>query len=393
MNKLKILFAHDVPLIKNTTDGLMYSSTFTKKLWNRYLSHDIELTVCSRQLEKKIEDTANYGISSAENVYFKKIPSISSLKNMYHNRKIAKDILKESISGVDGVIVRLPSEIGLLTYQIAKGLQKPVLIEMVGCPEDAYKFHGSMLGKLYSKPAKKKYQKSLKSASYVLYVSKEFLQKKYPTQGLRASASNVLLSSKDQEVLEKRMKMIREKKYIYKIGIIGNLNVKYKGIDDALKAFSLLNKDLKIKLEIVGGGSSSIWKKKAAELNISDNVLFKGKLSNDEVINWLDTIDVYIQPSKTEGLPRALIEAMSRGCACVASDVGGIPELLSEKHLHKPNDYNRLYKKINSFIEIESSRLEAASTNIKKADEYLPDRLKDKRDNLYTKFFSDIRGK
>ena len=47
----------------------------------------------------------------------------------------------------------------------------------------------------------------------------------------------------------------------------------------------------------------------------------------------LDTCDIYVQPSLQEGLPRALIEAMSRGCPCIGARTAGIPELLPEECL------------------------------------------------------------
>ena len=59
----------------------------------------------------------------------------------------------------------------------------------------------------------------------------------------------------------------------------------------------------------------------------------------------LKETDVYVQPSKTEGLPRAVIEAMSVGCYVIGTNVGGIPELLNENNLfkyNKPSDFSQI---------------------------------------------------
>jgi glycosyltransferase involved in cell wall biosynthesis len=61
--------------------------------------------------------------------------------------------------------------------------------------------------------------------------------------------------------------------------------------------------------------------------------VFFGSLPHDEVFDWLDTIDIYVQPSKQEGLPRAQIEAMSRGVPSFGSKAGGIPELLDREFI------------------------------------------------------------
>ena len=52
-------------------------------------------------------------------------------------------------------------------------------------------------------------------------------------------------------------------------------------------------------------------------------------------MDYYDSIDIYVQPSKQEGLPRAVIEAMSRGCPVLGTDIAGIPELIQERCLFK----------------------------------------------------------
>src|SRR5699024_9667719 len=95
--------------------------------------------------------------------------------------------------------------------------------------------------------------------------------------------------------------------------------------------------------EILGDGDQSSWKLLAKELGIEDNVKFKGVLPGGKpVLSWLESIDVYIQPSFQEGLPRAVIEAMSQGCPVVGSNAGGIPELIQDEYIHDMGDYEEL---------------------------------------------------
>ena len=61
----------------------------------------------------------------------------------------------------------------------------------------------------------------------------------------------------------------------------------------------------------------------------------------------LDACDIYIQPSKQEGMPRSVIEAMARGCLCIGTNVGGMPEIISEQYLcNKSNITNELVEKL-----------------------------------------------
>lgn len=58
-------------------------------------------------------------------------------------------------------------------------------------------------------------------------------------------------------------------------------------------------------------------------------------MAHEQIYEWLDSLDLYIQPSQVEGLSRALVEAMSRALPAFASDVGGNPELLEPGCIHK----------------------------------------------------------
>jgi glycosyltransferase involved in cell wall biosynthesis len=49
----------------------------------------------------------------------------------------------------------------------------------------------------------------------------------------------------------------------------------------------------------------------------------------DDVNRHLHLCDVFLQPSLWDGMPNALLEAMSAGCGCIVSDAGGIPEMIT----------------------------------------------------------------
>ena len=80
---------------------------------------------------------------------------------------------------------------------------------------------------------------------------------------------------------------------------------------------------------LVGGGNNEFLKKIANKNAVGNQVIFHGKLEHDEIFKWLRDIDIYIQPSDTEGLPRSVIEAMSVACPVIGSNAGGIPELIN----------------------------------------------------------------
>jgi len=66
----------------------------------------------------------------------------------------------------------------------------------------------------------------------------------------------------------------------------------------------------------------------AAETGLSSKVMFVG--FQDDVRPYLAAADIFVLPSRTEGLPFTLLEAMSSGLACIATDVGGVREVVSD---------------------------------------------------------------
>lgn len=90
----------------------------------------------------------------------------------------------------------------------------------------------------------------------------------------------------------------------------------------------------------------------------------------------LDDAHIFVLPSYTEGMPRALIEAMARGLPAIGSDVGGITELLTEDQLVPPGDPVSLANKIQRVIEDRSSLEQLSRRNFEKAmGDYSPERL------------------
>jgi glycosyltransferase involved in cell wall biosynthesis len=105
---------------------------------------------------------------------------------------------------------------------------------------------------------------------------------------------------------------------------------KEKGIFDLVKVIAG-NKDKyknKIKLLIGGNGEIQYLKELIQRYQIEEMVEFMGWVVNDEKKRVLNNSDVFILPSYNEGVPISILEAMSYGKAIIATNVGGIPEIV-----------------------------------------------------------------
>lgn len=371
---LNCLYIHDHVFKKNKY-GYFSEGKITDKIFKDYVGENDNIYVCSRM--SIVDDCISTKFSkiTLNNVIFEPVRG-STFPSIFLNHfignffKIIK-LLKKS----DYIVVRLPSFLGIFVLILNIFFNKKYFVELVGDAEDSLTFRKSKKNHLYLLMVSffvflNKF--FVKYASGIIYVTKNNLQNKYPSEAkINKGISDVILNI---ENIKKDLDFYKQKNINgFKVGLIGSFNNEYKGIDCAIQAIH----ELKIlgfnaNLHILGTGClQGNYEHLAGQLGVSDSIFFDGSLAGGKaVFEWLDTLDIYIQPSKTEGLPRALLEAMSRGLPIVASNVGGIPELINSNWLIEPNDPKKLAKKIQILINSNDVRFQAGNENYKVACEY-----------------------
>lgn len=109
--------------------------------------------------------------------------------------------------------------------------------------------------------------------------------------------------------------------------------ISLKRVDIVLDAVNDLTKmGISIHWNCIGDGPLlPNLKKRANELDLNDHITFLGRLSNSEVVKFYQTnpIGLFINTSASEGLPVSIMEALSFGIPCLATNVGGTKELVS----------------------------------------------------------------
>jgi len=369
-----VLFVCDNVFVRDGDN--IYSNSFSYSILKRYVDIFTTVTVVGRVEERSMVD--NISLALGEGVEFIFLDSISNIGSFFGKRREYRQFLSLIIGDYDGVIIRLPSEFGLLVSSIARAKDIPYLVEVVGCGFEAMRYYGGVKAKLYAGVFFIKMRVAVANASKVNYVTQEFLQKRYPTRGESISISDVYIPLINEKVLSKRLDKIKSQQKII-IGTIAFLDVDYKGLDTAIKAISMVRED--VAYQILGEGNPQRYQKMAKNIQIKFD---KNLPQGERVFEWLDTVDIYLQPSLTEGLPRSLIEAMSRGCVCIASSVGEIPTLLDRDMLHLPKDTKRLSQLISDIIDNKSLQIEQAKLNFNKAQQYNSDILDKRREEFYS---------
>ena len=144
---------------------------------------------------------------------------------------------------------------------------------------------------------------------------------------------------------------------------------------------------------MVGDGEPKRYKKMINKLRLEGRVDFLGYVSDKKQLNeWLDNIDFYVQPSLSEGLPRAVIEAMARACPTLGTDICGMKELLENDYLIRCKDYKALACKIKEMTTFEVMR-KAAKVNFSKAKNYSTEIRDKKLDDFFYTLVKNIEQK
>lgn len=385
-------FCHYLPIYKDI-NGNYCSTTLNNTLFKRYFRIVDKLYVLTRVYEIDISyEEAHQEKIDLDGVEIIEFPNLSSfvyLSSFNHHKKRIQIIIDKC----DFVFIR-GGLIANIAAEYSRKIKKPYLVECAYCSWDDYWNHG-FIGKIVAPFMEIQQKRITKNAAFVIYVTESWLQKRYPTNGNSTYASNVYLPIQKDFSLDNRFRKnqsIDTKKIV--VGTIGGVDNKAKGHKYVLKAMSILKKKYGINIfyEAVGSGSGDYLKKIAQNKRIDNQLNLKKQLTHEEILNWLDYIDLYIQPSLQEGLPRSLIEAMSRGCLCIGSSTAGIPELLEHQFVFKRKRVKQLVKRILQIIN-SANKNDVSSKNYKKSLEYNLEDLDCRRNKIYDMYLEAIKNR
>lgn len=158
--------------------------------------------------------------------------------------------------------------------------------------------------------------------------------------------------------LEDEIYKEHNKNNLITIGSVGRLE-KVKGYDILLKSIEQLkSNNIKFKCLLIGDGSElDNLMKMSKELDIEEYIEFLGY--KNDVYNYMDKIDIYIQPSRQESFGISIIEAMNKVKPVIASKVGGVAEIIENQKnglLFTSLNHEELSDKIEYLINDENIR-------------------------------------
>jgi len=377
-----------------TPDGKVWTnSVYGYDFFKRYLDVFENVRLVTRMKKINYEDLGNRVLVSGPRLEFFSLP-------FYHGpwqyaKKYIKiqQILAQAVESCDCAVLRIPDQLAFQIFNKVKSINIPCAVEVVAHSWDLYA-PGTI--KTVLRPLLRVFwdfnQKKLcKQADGVAYVTEKYIQKRYPSgvKEMDSERFETFYTSANLDSVyfgEPRSKKSFDKDILNFVHVSG-INNTAKGHYELLNVMANLKKQgYRHKLTFIGGGTLlNKFKELATKLKLDDQVEFIGHLSNpSEIADKLKASDLFVLPTMTEGLPRVILEAMASGLPCIATDVGGIPELLSEEFLVKSKDAHMLELKIIELTkDVDSLVAESKKNHEKILHSYKPELIISKRKALY----------
>ena len=374
-----------------TPDGRVWTeTTFAYQFWQRYLQVFDSVRVIARV--RKV-DTAIEGWKQASGpaVTFIDIPDYHGPYQYLASWPRIRSLLGEQARCSQAVILRLSSSLGsAFVDHFRRG--QPFGVEVVGDPYDVFQ-RGSVIHSL--RPLFRVWftadlKRICRAACAAGYVTRHALQARYPCPAFSTSFSDVeidceaLVSSPRDGTLSHSEPP--------RLICIGTLAQMYKGVDVLLRAAATcVHLGFPLDLTVVGDGQyRPRLEQLAANLDLKHCVHFTGQLPAGRAVrDALDAADLFVMPSRQEGLPRAMVEAMARAMPCIGSNIGGIPELISPDSLVPVGDDAALAHTIMSVLQDPKRTARMSAENLARANEFSEQSLLESR----TEFLNLVRDR
>lgn len=357
--KLKLFLEHR---FQRTPDGQVWSPILAYETWTRYLRVFSEIVLCARVVDVPVV-SRDVAPATGEGVSLGALPYYHGPQQYLRRRKQVQAAVSSLVGPGDAYIVRTPGNVANNAVAALVAARVPYAVEVVGDPWDMFSPGSSShpLRWFFRRMFTSAMRYQCANASVSLYVTEHVLQRRYPPKAGAQTfhASNVFLSASRASTHAVSDVCLTDSAFVEvprrpdwfaarpaRFVCVGSFNLLYKAQDVLVKAFARAVKNgLDAHLSFVGDGiyRPGIEALARKHRHLEGRVEFLGQLRGGAAVREVLTRShLFVLPSRQEGLPRAVLEAMAQGMPCIGSDVGGFPEILEPDAIVRPNDVEGL---------------------------------------------------
>lgn len=385
-----VLVAADNHYYRNSSGEVFVDSVFNYDFYRRYLSVFDKVYAIGRvtQVGSAPEGKKRADGPGVEFLDLEPGRGLSGyVKTAVMNRKLIGDYLHKA----DCVIARIPGVVANMVVAECDRQKIHYSVEVVVDPWEY--FAPEARGGLVNWAVRRKWTADLKAACLradgASYVTERYLQKLYPCPALDGEPGHFTGSYSSVELPDNSFAHERSyevKDSIYIAHAANNFEGNSKGhytLFDAVSITASMGKSVRL-LCIGDGPSMGDYKRYVAEKGIADRVEFAGRLADGlEVRRRMSEADAFVFPTKAEGLPRVVLEAMAEGMPCLSTPVCGIPEILPADCLFAPDDARGFAQGIVAMLDDPGLMTRRSAENLAMAKNYSSSKLNERRKAFY----------
>jgi glycosyltransferase involved in cell wall biosynthesis len=311
--------------VRRTPDGRYWAPAgFSHDYWTAYLGDAAPKVLLAVRVTPVDEVPDATERLDGPRVGVLDLPVLRPGAQVLRDVRVAWHSLGDAVRPGRGLLLVHPGVVATLALARARLLRRPYAVQVVGDPVQVGAAVGARFPlRLVFAGFGRVTASACRRAAATAYVTSEDLQQRYPPgDPSRSHAfSNVSLTEAPAAPPGPE---------VHRIVTVGTFTQRYKRVDLLLDAVAHLRAEgWDVALDVVGDGRHRpALEAQAADLGLGDAVTFHGQLTHARTKELLAAGDVFALCSDTEGLSRALVEALYSGADAIGSSVGGTVELL-----------------------------------------------------------------
>ena len=280
-------------------------------------------------------------------------------------------------------ILRGPGILSLLVWLWLRRYRKPYGVELLGDIGQVFRVINYPPRRIWGRVFERLWRTICGNAAIVAYMSRS-LESAYPAG--RAAAVYVVSDVRLGDSAFTGPRTFSTKLQPLRVIHVGTMEQNYKGQMFLLEALAICQRaGVSLQATLVGDGRlRPKFERLSEKLGMRDYVVFCGIVPwGEPLFAKLDASDLFVLCSLTEGLGKALLEAMARGLPAIGTAVGGIRELLDARVLVRPGDAQHLANKIMELAASPARLTELSAANYRTALDYKDTILSQRRLEYY----------
>lgn len=305
-------------------------------------------------------------------------------------RKAIKNITNDC----DAIVLRLPSTVAQRISKEVIRKNLPYATEIVFDACDGAETANNIVEKLLWKVIDKQMRHTCYNANGVSCVTEHYLQRRYFSKKANAFTSHYSSLALDKSFfISARAYPDHQPLTIAHVDLQIGLFSR-KGTAEIIRALKMLkDQGIVVNVKFAGDdwdGSSVKIIEYAKSKGVGDQVECIGFLTRPELNEFLNKSDLFVLPTKAEGLPRVIIEAIAKGMPCVTTPVSGNPELIPKHFLVGFSDVETMAERIKEIVTNQEVYEKCSKENYEHSLQYEASILEARRDAFYTRLKETI---